>query len=194
MRGLTIKVQVLTIGKTASRVNAKIFQKILLVHLSSFHLPIMSKILRIHREQHYDEGEGDDVQFHVELRRVSSNWVRAVITSSILSHAWSLCSCFKYTVTCNLNQNMGNSQYFTDQMCNRKCVPFSREWVFPKCLSFRFLLLFACRVTIGTEKSQVVGLPVPIHFRWLQRRRRRRQPAGKRDILSIFHRDSARIG
>ena len=87
MRGLTIKVQVLTIGKMASRVNAKIFPKILLVHLSSFHLPIMSKILRIHRERHYDEGENDDVQFHVELRRVSSNWVRAVITSSILSHA-----------------------------------------------------------------------------------------------------------
>ena len=47
----------------------------------AYHSPIMSQILGVHRERHYDEGEGDDVQFHVELRRVSSNWVSAIIAS-----------------------------------------------------------------------------------------------------------------
>ena len=35
----------------------------------AYHSPIMSQILGVHRERHYDEGEGDDVQFHVELEK-----------------------------------------------------------------------------------------------------------------------------
>ena len=70
---------------------------------------------------------------------------------------------------------------------SRKCVSilgtFCSRVGFPKVSTSRSLLFFF-RVTIGTEKSQVaLRLPVPIHFRWLQRRRRQR--AGKRDILSI---------
>ena len=74
------------------RMKRQISQKLLLLHLSSYHSPIMSQILGIHRERHYDEGEGDDVQFHVELRRVSSNWVSAIISSN-LSQIQSFCSC-----------------------------------------------------------------------------------------------------